>query len=66
MRRSERRDKVDDLTAQFTRGLLDLARKEKIDFAYVGKRPSKTDEVIAVLREDLQVAEKLMMKEGEL
>jgi hypothetical protein len=62
MDKSERQSKVDGLAAQFTKGLLRLARREKVDFDAVGPKGSKTAEVLAVLRENTKVADRLMTK----
>lgn len=60
MEKGKRQDKVDDIVSTFTKQILDLAREEKIDFAYIGKRPSKADEVIAVLKEDAKIVSTLL------
>lgn len=60
MEKAKRQDKVDDIVSTFTKQILDLAVKEGINFAYIGKRPSKADEVIAVLKEDAKVVSNLL------
>lgn len=53
---------VDEAVADFTKKLLGVAREEGVDFQYVGKRPTRTDEVLATLQENVKVAGKLMGK----
>lgn len=53
---------VDAAVADFTKKILGTAREEGVDFQYVGKRPTRTDEVLATLRENVKVAGKLMKK----
>lgn len=53
---------VDAAVADFTKKILGIARDEGVDFQYVGKRPTRTDEVLATLRENVKVAGKLMKK----
>ncbi len=51
---------VDNAVASFTRELLDVARENKVDFAAVKPMRSKSEEVLAVLQENLKVAKRLL------
>lgn len=51
---------VDEAVADFTKKILGIARDEGVDFAAIGKRPTRTDEVMAVLRENVKVTDKLL------
>lgn len=54
--------KVDNAVASFTRELLGVAREQDIDFAAIGPLKSKSEEVLAVLQENLKVAKRLLRK----
>lgn len=53
---------VDNAVATFTKTLLGEARKQNVDFAAVGPKGSKSDEILAVLRENYKVAKKMLAK----
>lgn len=57
------KDQTDGAVARFTRELLGIARKNDVPFETIGRRETKTDEVLAVLRDNYKVAERLMTKQ---
>jgi len=53
---------VDTIVADFTKKILGEARKEGVDFQYIGHRPTRTDEVLATLKENVKVTERLLKR----
>jgi len=51
---------VDAIVADFTKKILGMAREEGVDFQYIGRRPTRTDEVLATLKENVKVTDKLL------
>ena len=54
--------KVDGVVADFTKNILELARKNKVDFAYTGARGDQRSEIKRTLRIDVDTAKKLLEK----
>ena len=54
--------KVDGVVADFTKNILELTRKNKVDFAYTGALGDQRSEIKRTLRIDVDTAKKLLEK----
>ena len=55
-------NKVDQAVAKFTHELLGIARKQKVDFAYVGAKATKPDEINKVMQVNTKAVSDILSK----
>ena len=60
--KGETAKQTDDVVSALARELLGPARKENVDFDYVGRLNTKPEEIIKVMQENQKVVGKLVRK----
>lgn len=55
-------DTVDDAVSVFTKSILDLALKNGVDFAYVGPKHSRPEEIQKVMKVNVKAMNDLLKK----